>query len=148
MSFALREAVEADIPAFYEHQNDEASWRMAGITPRAGEAFDAHRKKCLADARIRKYAILDDGAVIGHAVCFPENWDGPEMMVGYWLARPHWGRGAASFALGELLRLVPRRPLDAIVSESNAASRRVLAKHGFREIARLPDGALRLRLGP
>lgn len=119
---------------------------MAGITPRRGEAFVAHWRKCLADPRIRAYAILADGANAGHAVVFPENWDGPALMVGYWVERPLWRRGVASFALAELVRLVPARPLHAIVSSDNAASRRLLEKSGFRETGRLPDGALRLRL--
>lgn len=129
--FALRPAAESDIPAFYEQQMDEPSWRMAGITPRVGEAFVAHWKKVLADGRNRNYAILADGVNIGHVACFPANWEGP-LHVGYWVARAWWGKGAASFAVGELLRIVKERPLRATISPDNAASRRVLEKHGFR----------------
>jgi RimJ/RimL family protein N-acetyltransferase len=148
VSRALRPADEADIPAFQAQQDDEPSWRMAGITPRVGDAFVAHWKRCLADPGCRSFAILEDGEVVGHAVCFLKDWKGPERLIGYWIARERWGRGLASFALGELLRLTPERPLHAVVSESNAGSRRVLEKHGFRVVGSERDGALLCRLDP
>ena len=52
--------------------------------------------------------------------------------VGYWIARRHWGKGIASQALAMFLAEEPRRPLHATTARTNAASRHILEKHGFR----------------
>jgi RimJ/RimL family protein N-acetyltransferase len=87
--------------------------------------------------------ILADGVVAGHALSFER--DG-RRLVGYWLAREHWGRGIATRALAAFLEVLPQRPLHATVAEHNAASLRVLAKAGFEVCGRDAGGlALCLR---
>jgi RimJ/RimL family protein N-acetyltransferase len=66
--------------------------------------------------------------VAGHVVKF-ERFDQPE--ITYWIGREHWGKGLASAALREFLRLVQVRPLYARVAKDNIASIRVLEKCGF-----------------
>ncbi len=60
--------------------------------------------------------------------------------IGYWLGRPHWGRGYATEAAAEVLGFAFRNLRAARVEagwfHDNPASGRVLAKLGFR-----PDGA-------
>ena len=51
--------------------------------------------------------------------------------VTYWIGREDWGRGIATRALQELLRLEGTRPLYARAASDNAASIRVLRKCGF-----------------
>jgi RimJ/RimL family protein N-acetyltransferase len=75
-----------------------------------------------------KAIVVDDGAVAGHVVSFER--DG-KREVGYWVGRPFWGRGIASRALDEFLRVVTERPLHAVVAVANPASMRVLEKCGF-----------------
>lgn len=67
--------------------------------------------------------------------------------VGYWVGRPYWGRGYATFACRELLRIARERlgldRVEAPVLEHNAASRRVLEKVGFEcrgEVDQHPKG--------
>src|SRR3954451_8597580 len=67
----------------------------------------------------------------------PEDLEGlyeqrdPVAEVGYWLGRPFWGRGIATQALDEFLRVVTERPLHALVAVNHHASIRVLEKCGF-----------------
>ena len=61
----------------------------------------------------------------------------PEMpSVGYWIGRPHWGRGYATEALRlviEHVRSVGTKGLLAETFPENSASARVLEKCGFRD---------------
>ena len=59
-------------------------------------------------------------------------WGPPDdRAVGYWLGKEYWGKGVATRALAEFLRLVTTRPLYAHVAQHNLASVRVLQKCGF-----------------
>jgi RimJ/RimL family protein N-acetyltransferase len=63
--------------------------------------------------------------------------------IGYWLARPFWGRGYATEAAGgviEIARLLGHRTLAAGHFVDNPASGRVLRKLGFS-----PTGEIRQR---
>ncbi|MBB3859173.1 RimJ/RimL family protein N-acetyltransferase [Novosphingobium hassiacum] len=65
-----------------------------------------------------------------------------ESVLGYWVARQHWGRGFATEAVRALLTLAPTLGHKRIVARhfvDNIASARVLAKTGFR-----PTGEIRL----
>jgi Acetyltransferase (GNAT) domain len=67
--------------------------------------------------------------VAGNVVSFVHSG---EQEVGYWIAKKYWGRGVATRALAESLRLEARRPLYANVARHNVASIRVLEDCGFR----------------
>ena len=137
----LREVRLADLPAFFEHQSDAGAATMVGLPSRERAAFDAHWAKILRDERVLVRTVLAEGRVAGHVLAFER--DG-ERLVGYWLGREHWGRGVATRALAQLLRLVPERPLRAHVTPHNGASRRVLEKCGFVQVGQLQEGADRL----
>jgi RimJ/RimL family protein N-acetyltransferase len=55
--------------------------------------------------------------------------------IGYWLARPYWGQGIMTDAVGTYVRYAFRElevsRLTAHVFEFNSASARVLEKNGF-----------------
>lgn len=129
MNVELREVVEEDLPTFYEHQADPAVAAMAGFTPRDHDAFFLHwRTKVLGDPANRKMAVLADGVLAGNVVAFDREG---KRLIGYWYGREAWGRGIASAALREFLKLETQRPLYAWVIPTNAASMRVLEKNGF-----------------
>lgn len=73
-------------------------------------------------------AIEEDGQVLGVV--------GLDPTLGYWLGRPHHGRGVMTEAAGGLINWAFRNhPIDQISSgyfEGNAASQTVLHKLGFR----------------
>jgi RimJ/RimL family protein N-acetyltransferase len=67
-----------------------------------------------------------------------------EAEVGYWIARPYWGRGYATEAAGgvlEVARLLGYSRVNAGHFDDNPASGRVLRKLGF-----VPTGVTRSRL--
>jgi RimJ/RimL family protein N-acetyltransferase len=143
MSFLLRDVETGDLGVFFEHQRDPESNRMAGVPAREREAFTAHWEKNRADPTVVLMTIVSDGEVAGNLV----SWDDSgRRLVGYWIGREHWGRGLASAGLAAFLEHVTERPLYAIVSETNGASRRVLEKAGFTVCGAEGDDAIVLEL--
>jgi RimJ/RimL family protein N-acetyltransferase len=51
--------------------------------------------------------------------------------VTYWIGREFWGRGIATAALAEFLKLQTTRPIFGRAAKDNVGSLRVLAKCGF-----------------
>jgi RimJ/RimL family protein N-acetyltransferase len=127
----LRDVVDADLDAFFEHQLDIEANRMAAFTsedPADREAFDAHWTRIRGESTVILRTIVVNGAVAGHVAKFERDGDAE---VTYWIGRPFWGRGIATGALRELLKEVTQRPIHARVVKDNAASVRVLQKCGF-----------------
>ena len=131
----LRAVVDTDLPIFFEQQLDpDANW-MAAFTakdPSNREAFNAHWNRIRVEPTIFIRTILCDGQVAGSVLSY-EDEGRPE--VSYWLGREFWGRGIATWALGEFLRTANlKRPMYARVAKDNLGSRRVLEKCGFAVI--------------
>ena len=118
----------ADIGSFFEHQRDPDATAMAAFPAREREAHAEHWEKILHDPTCVARTILADGAIAGNLGSW--NQDG-HREVGYWIAKEHWGRGIATEALAQFLRVERTRPLQAWVAVHNAASARVLEKCGF-----------------
>lgn len=138
----LRETRDGDLEFFWEHVSDPGLQRMAAITRDYHYdrgRFDEHWAKVRADAAVTLRTVLADGAVVGHAAVF-----GPpgEREVTYAIGPAHWGRGIATRALAELIRLEGTRPLYAGAIADNAASIRVLEKCGFSVTGRTREFAL------
>ena len=124
----LREVVDSDLDAFFEHQREPEANRMAAFPARDREAFDAHWRRLLADDLLTKKTIVSEGEVAGNIGCWEQEG---RRLVGYWIGREFWGKGLATRALQELTGEVTQRPLHAWVATSNVASIRVLEKCGF-----------------
>jgi RimJ/RimL family protein N-acetyltransferase len=106
------------------------------------------------DAESDDFVILADGETVGAGnVKRPGSGDPPRRMprLGYWIGRPHWGRGHATAAAGLLVgHAFARFPGDVVgagVFEDNPGSRRVLEKLGFEAAGRY-DTACLSRGGP
>ena len=127
MAHVLRDVVESDLDAFYEHEHEPEATEMALFPARDREAFDAHWQRLLADDSLIKKTIVHDGQVAGNIGCWEQ--DG-RRLLGYWVGKEYWGRGLATRALAELVEDLPR-PLHAWVAGSNVGSIRVLEKCGF-----------------
>lgn len=128
MDVALREVLESDLPVFFENQLDPAATHMAAFKPRDRNAFAAHWTKILDDRQVTKKTILFDGNIAGNIVSFEVSG---KREIGYWIGRQYWGKGVATQALAQFLRLATDRPLHAVVAKHNVASIRVLEKCGF-----------------
>jgi RimJ/RimL family protein N-acetyltransferase len=127
----LREVVDSDLDALFEHQREPEANRMAVFPPRDREAFDAHWRRLLADDSLTKKTIVHHGEVAGNIGCWEQEG---RRLVGYWIGREFWGKGLATRALHELTDEVPMRPLHAWVAASNIGSIRVLEKCGFVQV--------------
>ncbi len=124
----LRDAIESDLPIFFEQQSDPEAAQMAALPARNRETFMAHWTRIMGDDSILIKTILFDGSVAGNIVSFDQLG---EREVGYWLGKEYWGKGIATQALAKFLKYVETRPLYAHVAKHNIASRRVLEKCGF-----------------
>jgi RimJ/RimL family protein N-acetyltransferase len=127
----LRDVLESDLDAFYEHQRDPEANRMALFPARDREAFYEHWRKTLANDSAIKRTIVHEEQVVGNILCWQQ--DG-RRFVGYWIGREFWGKGLATRALAKLVEEVTARPLHAWVAASNLGSIRVLEKCGFVEV--------------
>lgn len=124
----LRPVEPGDLGVLYENQTDPEAVRMAAVHPRSEADFTEHWRRVLADETIVPRAILADEKLVGAISRF--RLEGADM-VGYWIAREHWGRGIATRALTLFLEEVTSRPLHARVASHNAGSLRVLERCGF-----------------
>lgn len=124
----LREVIEADLPILFEQQWDPEANAMANFPARDRDAFMAHWTKILADETLPVRAILFGPEVAGNIVSWEQ--DG-RRLVGYWIGKAYWGRGIATQAMSEFLKVVTSRPLYAHVAKHNVGSIRVLEKSGF-----------------
>ena len=131
MTAILRDVVESDLDAFFEHQREPAANEMAIFPARDRETFDAHWRKILADDSTTQKTIVHEGRVAGNVLCWSQ--DG-QRLVGYWVGSEFWGKGLATRALREFVEEEPARPLHAWVATSNVGSIRVLEKCGFVQV--------------
>lgn len=127
----LRNVTEADLPVFHRQQAEPEANRMAAFPSRDWQAFFEHWAKILADDTLIKQTVVFDGQVAGNIVCFEQEG---KLEVGYWLGKEFWGKGIATRALAQLLRVVTTRPLYGYVARHNTGSARVLEKCGFKRI--------------
>jgi RimJ/RimL family protein N-acetyltransferase len=140
----LREVAAVDLPIFFEHQSDPESAEMADFPSRSWESFGAHWEKIMKDESVTLRTILYGGDVAGNIVSWEQEG---EREVGYWIGKEFWGRGVATRALAQFLRLIPTRPLYAYVAKHNIASLRVLQKCGFAIQTEIEDdGMIQLRV--
>ena len=127
-STILRDVTESDLLILFEQQLDPEATAMAAFPSRDKESFMRHWANILANESVIVKTIEYEGRVAGSIVSW--EMDG-EWEVGYWLGKEFWGKGIATQALAEYVRLVKTRPLFAHVARHNVGSRRVLEKCGF-----------------
>lgn len=137
----LRPPTWDDVPLLFEIVSDPVGCEMAGVKPHTRDAHFAKWKEIFANPAINTRVI--QVATPQGAACSPEVvgsisvFQAPEEArdsVGYWIARPYWGKGVASRALMMFLQEEARRPLHATAAASNLASHRVLERNGFRRV--------------
>jgi len=140
----LRPVQDKDLPVFWEVLTDPELQHMAAVTrdyhyDRA--AFDRHWARVRANDAVTLRTLLADGDVAGYIAVFGS---APDREVTYAIGRSHWGRGIATAALAQMLRLERSRPLHAAAASDNLGSIRVLQKCGF-SITNLSHGFARAR---
>ena len=127
----LRETIEDDLAAFFDHQREPEGRQMAAFTSKDADDRDGffdHWRRILGDETIVRRTLVVDHRVAGHIVSFLRFGD---REVSYWLGHEYWGRGLATRALRLFLTGLAERPLFARVAKDNVGSLRVLQKCGF-----------------
>ena len=139
----LRPFAPADGPIMHDIYADPAVMRYVGHGPHRTMSETTAALRAYGDMLARRgfsfLAVeeLATGRVIGDAGLHPLGGTGPEIELGYTLARDVWGKGYAT-ELGLALVLHARTVLGvpevvAQVEPGNVASRHVLEKLGMRE---------------
>src|SRR5215831_7632019 len=102
MSISLRPTTREDLPTLFRQQLDPDSNAMAGTKPYSDEAYRAVWDRILSAPVIEARVILDgDAGIVGSINCFQRSG---EDHIGYWIDKPHWGRGVATRALSLMIR--------------------------------------------
>ena len=137
----LRPLKHSDATAFSKYGNDFDIARMTGSFPHPFPLLSAefkimHLKSMKRRGLAYPYAITIKGQdeLIGVVDLFRKNI-GDNLEIGYWVARPFWGKGYAAEAGERLLREadlhLDTSTVHAGVFADNPASLRVLEKLGF-----------------
>jgi RimJ/RimL family protein N-acetyltransferase len=130
-SIQLRDVLDGDLELFFVNQLDPDANHMAAFTaknPADRDAFNAFWAKIRANNTIMIKTILVEGQVVGSVLSYVDDGK-PE--VSYWFGKEYWGRGIATLALAEFLKIQTQRPIYARAAKDNIPSLRVLEKCGF-----------------
>jgi ribosomal-protein-alanine N-acetyltransferase len=133
-NITLRKTVLADLDHFYGFQLDEESLRLAAFTPKDPADKPAYITKYsmfVDDPTINMKTILIDDNIVGSISKFLMHGDAE---ITYWIDKQFWGQGIATFALQELLKDEPTRPIFGRTAFDNFGSQKVLEKAGFKKI--------------
>jgi RimJ/RimL family protein N-acetyltransferase len=134
----LRPPAAGDVPALTRFASDYAIACMTTRMPHPYAEADARQFVALVarqdTARERTFVIDKAGEGVVGCIGFHRMAGGP-LEIGYWIGRPHWGRGYATEAVrGALLWASDDWGRRAIASghfADNAPSAKVLVKSGF-----------------
>ena len=108
--------------------NNDQVFAAAFAEVKTLDAFAEHWHRNAADSNNLFFAIVVDGLHVGSV----GKWvmgETPELA--YWIGADFVGKGLATRAVGEFLRVFTERPIFAHVVNDNPASIRVLEKNGF-----------------
>ena len=144
----LRAPIERDIPAWFARATDVEAASLAGDPVpddiSAGEGWVARSRQRFADGKAIQWSIEAAGSeAIGTITLSFNATDAKAAALGFVLARAHWGRGLGSEATRAVLRYafetlaLERVTADAVAR--NVASRRILAKLGFKHVESFID---------
>jgi RimJ/RimL family protein N-acetyltransferase len=142
---ALRGFESADVPALVEACQDPEIPRWTLVPSPYGEAdaraYLRHMDEGRAAGRRVSLAIVDAAAdrLLGSIALNPIDWEQRAADVGYWIAAPARGRGAATRAVelvaGWAFGPLGLQRLELRAQRDNAASQAVAARTGFRPVA-------------
>jgi RimJ/RimL family protein N-acetyltransferase len=127
----LRDVIEDDLDVFFVHLSDPLASHMAAFTakdPTDRKAFDEKWKKIRSSKDTVIKTILFEEKIAGHIAKFLM-FGKPE--ITYWIGNEFWGKGIASHACMNFLKVIEQRPLYARAAKDNIGSIRVLEKCGF-----------------
>lgn len=147
MDICLREPTAADAPIIAEYAGDYDIAKMVATMPHPYSLEDAHEflekiKNAFEVGEGHSLAITLDGDFAGFAGWFYNKMH--ELEIGYWVAKPYWGKGVAGRAVDLLLGVIKVECTDVVevfaqYMVENPASGRVLEKAGFMSVGNGTD---------
>ncbi len=135
-NITLTKTIESDLNYFFQFQLDPEAIFMAAFTskdPANKTAYIEKYTKFLSDPTIRNMTIKAGDRIVGSIAKFLMEG---EAEITYWIDKQYWGKGIASAALNEFLKLEKSRPIFARVAFDNFGSQKVLEKCGFIKIGK------------
>jgi ribosomal-protein-alanine N-acetyltransferase len=140
----LRSIAESDLEALHAIYGDAETMRLVGRSGQPTVDLDATRRVLewlIGHERDHGFTLwavdeLDGEPLVGVAGLLLVEGTGPEVEAAYLCRRDRWGRGYATEALREVLRIGHRHlglgRIVALAYPENDASRRVMEKAGMR----------------
>lgn len=132
----LTKTVQDDLHALFQFQIDKEGIHLAAFTPKDPNDKEAYIKKYtpfLSDPTINMRTIKTNNEIIGSVSKFIME---DEAEITYWIDRKYWGKGIATTALKDFLKIEQTRPIHARVAFDNYGSQKVLEKCGFVKIGK------------
>ncbi len=133
-SISLLPSTNEDLLAFYEFQLDPDANFMAAFTAKDSfnkSAYVEKYSKFLLDPTIHMCTIRINEIIVGSIskfVMFDES------EITYWIDKSFWGKGIATIALREFLKIELSRPIYGRTAFDNFGSQKVLENNGFKKI--------------
>lgn len=137
----LKPTTTEDLETLFEHQVDDEYNTMAASTsenPNDKAAYITKWTKNIANPTINMQTIFMGSKIAGSVLHFDMMG---ETNVSYGIDKNMWGKGIASEALREFIKLSPKRPLYGRVAFDNVGSQKVLEKCGFKRIGKAKEFA-------
>lgn len=130
-SITLTPTAIEDLEKFFQFQLDKEAQYLAAFMPKNPDDKTAYLEKYtrhLADPTINMRTIKLDDTIVGSIAKFMIENDAE---LTYWIDRKFWGKGIATTALHEFLKIELTRPIRGRVAFDNYGSQRVLEKCSF-----------------
>jgi len=130
----LRPTKVADLDILYQFQIDDEACHLAAFTSKESADKDAYLAKytrLLNDPTVNNQTIFADTVIAGSIAKFVMEDDAE---ITYWIDKAFWGKGVATTALKDFLKIETTRPIFGRVAFDNTGSQKVLEKCGFLKI--------------
>lgn len=134
IDLTLRPTTQNDLETLFKFQLDKKANYLAAFTsedPTDKKAYTEKWTRLLADERITTKTVIEDGTIVGSITKYEMNGNAE---ITYWIGKEFWGKGIASSALREFLKLETTRPIYGRVAFDNIGSQKVLTNCGFTKI--------------
>lgn len=135
-NITLTKTEKVDLNTLFQFQRDEEANYLAAFTPENPNdrtAYIEKYSKFLIDQTINMRTIRVNDEIVGSIARFLIENDAE---ITYWIDRKFWGRGIATAAVRDFLKIDGTRPIRARVAFDNHGSRKVLEKNGFVRIGK------------
>lgn len=127
----IRPTTIADLETLFSFQLDDGASHMAAFMPENWtdrEAYITKWTRLISEGKVYVYTIIVDNEIVGSV----GSWQlVDEWQITYWIGKKFWGKGIATAAAMEFLKVFTTRPIYGRAAFDNAGSARVLEKCGF-----------------